>query len=133
MKTLLWLDDMRDPKTYYTMKPKGTASFRVVWVKSFQEFVDYLVDMGVPDAVSFDHDLEPEHYVPANLWKDWSQARKHMLDARLERTGYDCAVALVKACKLRGAPLPIWGVHSANPIGANDIRGLLTWEEANQK
>lgn len=37
----------------------------------------------------------------------------------------DCAKWLVDYCIDNGQPLPIFYVHSVNPVGADNIRGLL--------
>jgi hypothetical protein len=49
---LLFLDDMRDPI--------DGRPWRVV--RSHAEFVSAIQQDGVPDVISFDHDLDPRHY-----------------------------------------------------------------------
>ena len=93
--TRLFLDDLRDA-------PSGDPW---VTVRSFADAVAYIEQQGIPAFISFDHDLGED--VP---------------------TGYDFAKWLVE-CHLDGTHLfPTtfsYAVHSANPPGAANIRGLL--------
>ena len=58
MKKLLWLDDVRNPfeNDWLNFSPIG-KNVEVHWVKSYDEFIKWITDNGVPDAVCFDHDL----------------------------------------------------------------------------
>jgi len=110
----LYLDDIRTPKT------EG-------WdiVRSYDDFVSYIELNGVPDEISFDHDLSREHTKyyfdngghdnpPDPLGVEFS-----------EKTGYDAAKWLCDYCWMNGIPLPKWNVHSANPVGSDNIKFLL--------
>jgi hypothetical protein len=90
----LYLDDIRIPKT------KG-------WdiVRSYDEFVKWIEKNGLPDEVSFDHDLGEEG----------------------TKTGYDAAKWLVQYCYSNTLPfLPEFNVHSANPVGKANIESYLS-------
>lgn len=102
----LWLDDMR---------PRPDETWDVV--RNYSEFVDYIQKNGVPDFISFDHDLGLEHYEA--LEKD---PRLHLLNEGFkEKTGLDCAKYLVRnRLKVHG-----FSVHSQNPIGKTNIQSLL--------
>ena len=103
MKTLLWIDDVRNPleNDWLVFSPIG-KDVDVVWVKSYDEFVDYLTRADrLPDAICFDHDLGDG------------------------KSGYDCAKYLVGFCMDRGLKLPVWNCQSANPVGRENIDGLL--------
>jgi hypothetical protein len=95
----LYLDDIR-----YPSKSDG-------WdiVRSYNQFVDYIQKNGLPDLISFDHDLAS--YTPDI--------------ERRELTGYDCAKWLCQYCHDNGLPLPEWNVHSGNPVGVINISQLL--------
>lgn len=86
-----------------------------VIVRSYQEFVDWILANGLPDIISFDHDLADEHY-------DMSKTCHHYK----EKTGYDAAKWLVEFCIHEFLPLPECYVHSMNPIGADNIEKYLT-------
>jgi len=87
MRSRLFLDDVREA-------PDG--SWHVV--RSYDEFVRYIEAHGMPDEISFDHDLGDG--VPS---------------------GMDCAKWLVETER----PVPRFTVHSANPPGRMNIFSLL--------
>ena len=102
MKTLLWLDDCRDPtqNDWLIFSPIGRNA-DVNWVMNYQEFVDWVMINGLPDGICFDHDLGEE------------------------RTGYDCAKWLVDYCIDTMQILPLYGIQSANPVGRENIDMLF--------
>jgi len=85
----LYLDDLRPT-------PEGFDR-----VYNYEEFVDYLERKGLPDFISFDHDLGED------------------------LSGYDCAKYLVEYCLEHQLPLPDYQVHSKNPVGKENIERLL--------
>ncbi|TGE21282.1 hypothetical protein E5K00_13390 [Hymenobacter aquaticus] len=89
----LYLDDIRNPK--------GEGW---VVVRSFEEFVATIEALGLPEEISFDHDL------------GWDQEQNCEL-----KSGYDCAKWLVE----QDLAIENFNVHSANPVGAENIRSLL--------
>lgn len=92
---ILWLDDLRDPTKFgFTKNTK--------WVKTYEEFTDYINEFGLPETVSFDNDLGTD------------------------KEGYDCAKWLVNYCMDNELKLPTWYVHSQNVVAANNIKNLLT-------
>lgn len=111
----LFLDDIRSPKDAIGLVPSHMNQF--YWsndwdvVRSHDEFVEFIKNNGVPDFVSFDHDLADEHY------KD--------LEASHEKTGYESAKWLVDYCVDNGVGLPEYQVHSANPVGKKNIEVYL--------
>jgi len=95
--TQLYLDDVR-------VVPDG-----FVLVENYVEFTEYITQNGLPDFISFDHDLGEE------------------------KTGYDCAKWLVEICMNRKIPLPDFAVHSQNPVGKKNIESLLRNFKKHQK
>ena len=87
----LYLDDVRNPKT------NGWTI-----VRNYEEFVKHIEENGLPDEISFDHDLGEDI-----------------------KTGYDCAKWLCNYCWTNGIPIPTYNVHSANPVGRDNIIGVL--------
>lgn len=59
MKKILWLDDIRNPndEKWYKMYLAKYAPSEITWVKSYEEFCDYINKFGVPDVICFDNDL----------------------------------------------------------------------------
>lgn len=126
MKTLLWLDDIRDPKTETWLKdfaPYYTISGDVVWVKNFNEFVDYIIEHPMPDLIAFDHDLGEDISLNKIFYgMTKRQARK---EKKLEKSGMDAAKWLIEYCMDNDIELPMWIVQSANPVGRDNINSLL--------
>ena len=106
MKTLLWLDDIRDPLTrdWLVFSPIEQP-YEVIWVKSYQEFVEWISNNGLPTAICFDHDLGD------------------IKDS--EKTGMDCALWLLEYCMDNDLTLPLYNIQSANPVGRENINSLL--------
>lgn len=110
----LYLDDIRTPKT------EGWEILR-----SYDDFVSWIEKNGLPDEISFDHDLAREHtlYFFDN---GGHENPPNPLDTNFkEKTGYDAAKWLCDYCWTNGIPLPKWNVHSANPVGSANISAVL--------
>lgn len=126
-KTLLWLDDIRDPfvNNIWIQKyaPEFLENGEIIWVKSFKEFELWINNNGLPDKISFDHDLADEHYAPENRYDDYHDWAKEQNFK--EKTGMDCAQFVVDYCIDNKKLIPIWTTHSANPNGAENINKLL--------
>lgn len=127
MKRLLWLDDYRDPfdkeVDWLVFSPIG-RDVEIHWVKSYQDFVRWVTENGLPDGICFDHDLgfTNEYYIENNL-----------PSPLIEKTGYDCAKWLVDYCINNKFELPLYNIQSANPIGKENIDKLLTNFKLNGK
>lgn len=85
----LYLDDLRPIPNEF------------IGVRSYTEFINYINQNGLPDFISFDHDLG------------------------LEESGFDCAKWLVNYCLDKKIGLPEFTVHSQNPVGKKNIESLL--------
>ena len=120
MAKRIFIDDERFPQTALR---GGLVEFDNVlyqndsdWVivRNYEEFVDEVSKNGLPDYVSFDHDLADISY--SNGKSSWSYR---------EKTGYDCAKWLVDFCYDSGFNLPAFQVHSANTVGKKNIQVYL--------
>ena len=129
MKNLLWLDDIRNPFIDEEKRvPIGNDKWNINWVLNYEQFVQWIEIYGLPDAISFDHDLADEHYTPEYFWDDYGESKKFQEwrgKTYQEKTGMDCAKWLVDYCMDNKVELPKFYVHSANPVGADNIRGVL--------
>ncbi len=113
MAEKLYLDDVRPA-------PAGW-----VLVKTYEEFVEYITSNGLPEMISFDHDLASEHY-PWSPQTQPSFSQGFIDYSRYSsKTGYDCAKWLLEYCVAHELSLPQWSVHSQNTIGARNIEQLL--------
>ena len=98
----LFLDDIRSIEMVY--EKSIVNEFDIV--RNFWEFVEYIKTKGLPDFISFDNDLgEDENGI-------------------ISPDGYACVKWLVYESGLDLTNLK-FNVHSANPLAAEQIRGLL--------
>lgn len=109
----LYLDDIRNPKS---------DGWEVV--RSYDEFVVWITENGLPDEISFDHDLSLEHYGLTSK-TDFLTFKEYYETEDRELTGYDAAKWLCEYCWTNGLPIPTWNVHSANPVGRDNIIQIL--------
>lgn len=108
----LFLDDERMPSDV-TWCAIGLGPW--VIVRSYEEFRTYIKKNGVPNRVSFDHDLADAHYQAMVTGSN---------DYGPEKTGYDAAKWLVFHVGAR-YPFPEYTVHSMNPIGRENIISFI--------
>lgn len=109
----LFLDDVREPwDDSWTL------------VRSAKEFRDYIESNGIPDVVSYDHDLSPEHYAKVMYSTDPGEYNK-LYNSFTHQTGLDCAKWLCEVCVEKGLKIPVTNVHSMNPIGASNISSTV--------
>ena len=98
-KIKLYLDDIRTPK-----------DDDFIIVRSFQEAVKFVQQNGIPNYISFDHDLGCDEF--NNIYP----------------SGYDFAKWLIEMDLDNLYKFPEdfkFNVHSANPIGKANIEGIL--------
>ena len=110
----LFLDDLRIPKDAIGLVVSNLNQFYWAndWdvVINYDEFVSYITKNGLPDFISFDHDLADEHYIGTDT---------------NEKTGFEAAKWLVDWCFDNKKSLPDFVVHSANPVGKLNIESYL--------
>ena len=98
----LFLDDLRTIEMVY---PNTEKSFIIV--RNYEDFVQVISEKGLPNFISFDNDLGLDE------------------DGNLAKDGYAAAKWLVYESGLDLRKLDYY-VHSANPVAAEQIRGLLS-------
>lgn len=104
---ILFLDDIRNIEDvkWVNYPDDGHST-----VRSYKEFIQYIEQEGLPDLISFDHDLSLE------------SAAGQIID---EKTGYDCAKWLINYCYNKDLDLPAYIIHSMNPVGKQNIINIL--------
>ena len=116
MKKALYLDDKRTP----TETIPGYEPWYVV--RNYEEFTSWITANGIPELVSFDHDLAEEHirdYFSQLLAKGYQHPA---YEEYTEKTGVDCAKWLIEYSQETKQPLKAVCVHSHNPVGAINIQ-----------
>ena len=128
----LFLDDIRIPKDAIGLVPSNLNQlyFENDWVvvRNFLEFCNYIQKFGLPDFISFDHDLADVHYNDLFSDKSLSIPNSDIVlkyDEYSEKTGYECAKWLVDWCFDGSQKIPKFVVHSANPVGKKNIESYL--------
>lgn len=128
---ILWLDDIREPYSYFSVKRQSGAWARnyeyytrnifnnynpnFIWVKNLDEFKKYITTNGMPDMVSLDHDIRPKNYYGQH------------------ENGADVAQWLVNYCRANNLKLPLSVAHSANREGAKHINDILASYQGNMQ
>jgi hypothetical protein len=121
----LFLDDVRHPKLNCAyMNNKIYDELDWVIVKTYDEFVKHVSENGLPELVSFDHDLADEHYTN-DMYKGVDVYEKHYENFQ-EKTGKHCAVWMADYCMDNGKSFPNWIVHSMNPSGKILIESYIS-------
>jgi hypothetical protein len=96
--TIIFLDDIRSPLKFL----KDIDFHTLIWVKDYHEFKTAVRNVSMQGLyISFDHDLAGTETI--------------------EKTGFDCAKWLVDLCIKHEMKFPEYNVHSANPVGAENI------------
>lgn len=93
-----------------------------VVVRNYQEFVDTVIKNGIPQRVSFDHDLADQHY--AEFVKSTKTGKFNYGDVS-EKTGYHACKWLIEYCLEKNVPFPEYYIHTMNPIGYANIKSLI--------
>ncbi|MDP2692430.1 MAG: hypothetical protein Q8O88_02180, partial [bacterium] len=103
-KYFLYLDDLRDPFKE-TKWPDHIYTLQTVIVRGYNEFVKCITEKGLPDTVSFDFDLAPEHYKQGDKSHFTSIEGYEKL---FIRNGLDCAKFLINYCETHKEKLPVF-------------------------
>jgi hypothetical protein len=125
----LFLDDIREAADAYEYMHHriGDESLKyqnLEWqvVRNYDQFVKWINDNGMPDLVSFDHDLADEHYeivCACGSSEDFPEEFE-------EETGHDCVLYLIEYAKDHPAEkFPEVMVHSMNPYGSERIHDTI--------
>lgn len=109
----LFLDDNRQPWDDSWDLVKTPAEFKA-YIKEL-----FVKTRRLPDVVSFDHDLNQEHY--SNEMYGNPEDYNKLYKKFKHETGLDLAKWLCQFCVDEGLALPHIHIHSMNPIGANNI------------
>ena len=129
----IYLDDWRNPvDTLISKKPLHLKKIisETEWeiVRSYKEFVYKIETKGLPNMISFDHDLadvyifkdnERQIIPPGEAEFDYNRYTDD------EKTGYHCAKWLVDYCLDNNKKLPSYCIHSDNQVGSENIRSYL--------
>jgi hypothetical protein len=125
----LFLDDIRQPYEVgnYINPVELRKQYRVyewVIVRNYPAFVKYITDNGIPNVISFDHDLADGHY-HSNMQNGVLNYKGDSFEVDMNKTGYHCAQWLIDYVIEHNKTLPEYFVHSMNPVGKENIISLF--------
>lgn len=120
----LFLDDVRSAEMVFmnTIDPIYENNNEWEIVRSFNEFVSYIEENGLPEFISFDHDLDFEHYKLENQ-QDIDYDKMEI------KTGFHAAQWLINYCADNKLKLPNFKVHSMNLAGKRNIERILAKDQ----
>ncbi len=118
MSYKLFLDDVRRPKsTFHYMRLPIYNEPNWIVVRNYYAFISIIQSKGLPEVISFDHDLADIHYKEQNF---------NYEDPDYEKTGYHCAKWLIDYCLDNELEVPTRIIiHSMNPAGTQNIKSLF--------
>jgi len=119
----LFLDDIRNPEDVFLYTNNSLyLSEKWVIVRNYDEFIRMIEERGIPNVISFDHDIGISHYN--------HQEGEMPYDQFSEKTGYHCAKWLIEYCidNKKEIPQRVY-IHSWNKTGARNIESLFTTYE----
>ena len=116
----LFLDDERKPvnAAHYT---GDDCYFEENWIIActFKEFFEIIEEKGMPELISFDHDLDSSHYEFAVA--DYIPYEKIMTE-----TGFHILLALMMYCYKNNVELPEIKIHTMNITGEKNLKNLIS-------
>jgi len=121
----LFLDDFRHPYDCIAYMQNKRIYSQLDWTiaRNYKEFITLIEERGLPELISFDHDLAQEHYDP--IMYDGVEDYSKLYETFEEKTGFECAKWLVDYCMDNSLGLPEFEIHSMNPAGGENIRQYL--------
>lgn len=122
-KFSLFLDDKRAPGEVF-LYTNISIYLDIEWtiVRTYNEFIKTIETNGIPEIISFDHDLGSEHYNHQYVEENTPVP----YDQYIEKTGYHCARWLINYCIDHAKEIPkIVLIHSMNPVGSQNIVSLF--------
>lgn len=115
----LFLDDVRIPLDVYSYTNDKIYLDNWDIVRNYDSFLFNIKNNGMPDIISFDHDLGYVHYQHQNMKTPYNEY--------VEKTGYHCAKWLIEYSIDNNIEIPSKIlIHSMNIVGSKNIESLFT-------
>lgn len=116
----LFLDDNR--QVYDVKWIKLPNEYKWLVAKSYGEFVSFIMDLGLPEFVSFDHDLTETHY-KVSIKENYEPGPVY--DYGPEKTGFNAVKWLVDYCMIHKKKFPKYAIHSLNGVAAERMENYI--------
>lgn len=121
----LFLDDFRNPDDGSMLYCRECVDYpEMKWeiARNYDEFKTLIDEKGIPDFISYDHDLYDEHY-DVSMWYGLDQYNK-VAQGFKHPTGLECTQYLLD--KLGNQYHPPYRAHTRNPAGKTRIDSLIS-------
>lgn len=89
------------------------------FVRSYDEFVKIIEERGLPEIISFDHDLADRHY--QLFFEALAKGKNFEYNKCKEKTGFHCVKWLIEYCMDNNKPVPKYYCHTQNTIGKENM------------
>lgn len=131
-KKYLYLDNERHPNRTFLWDENCFLHEMVkippsnwIIVRSYEQFVEMVEKIGIPDVISFDNDLY--NFDDPSVTQEDVKASLAMINWRnfVIKTGAHCAEWLIQRCKESNHSIPEYYVHSANNRARRIIREIM--------
>lgn len=127
----LFLDDYRIPRDcvqymHQRIGKENPIYLQNDWIvaQNYKHFIRIVEKLGIPELVSFDHDLADGHY-HQNMQEGEINYQSDDFQNDMHKTGYHCAKWLAEKCAELKVPFPKSYVHSMNPVGTENITAFI--------
>lgn len=124
----LFLDDERMPvnrnnetqmSAYDLTGDKRYFMLDWIIVRNFGDFIKTIEEKGLPEVISFDHDLKDFHYYHYQTYTFYTGKIDYSI---VEGTGYECTKWLIQYLLNNDLDAPEIMIHTQNQVGAENIR-----------
>ena len=116
----IFLDDTRNPYDVFLQTINPLYEHNHTWeiIRDYDQFISFIINNGVPELISFDHDLDQSHYLPINQTNiDYNNMEI--------KCGYHCLEWLINYCEDKKINLPEILIHSQNMEGKRNMERLI--------
>jgi hypothetical protein len=108
-------DDSRQIRDFNHHHEYTDLTIKWYRVRTIDRMIEFIGTKGMPNIISFDHDLEPIHYNINTNTIDYTE---------YPTTGYSCCEFVIEILKRTQLPCTLL-VHSMNPLGRDRILELI--------
>ena len=91
-------------------------------VRSYEQFMHFIRNQGMPRVISFDNDLHPTHY---GHYAEACNTGKFYWENVQPKMGIHALQYILNTCKELELKLPIFYIHTANHLAREEMYKLI--------